>query len=135
MSDAKKVVINVCFGGFGLSKEAELNLIGCPHVKLMEPSEYYGERDGWEKKLADDVKRGWIQLSEGKVVLDEHRSTYESSAPRECPRLIEVVESMGEKANGEFAKLRVVEIPSGIEYEIDEYDGNESIDEVHRTWR
>jgi len=33
-----------------------------------------------------------------------------------------------------FADLKIVEIPDGTNYEIDEYDGNEHVAEVHRTW-
>ena len=48
--------------------------------------------------------------------------------------IVAVVEELGEKANSRFSNLVVVEIPDGIEYEIDEYDGQETIREVHRTW-
>ena len=48
--------------------------------------------------------------------------------------LVDVVERLGKKANGESAELKVVEIPDGVEYEIDEYDGVESIHEKHRSW-
>lgn len=48
--------------------------------------------------------------------------------------LIAVVEELGEKANGACASLRVVEVPDGIRWEIEEYDGNEHVAEVHRTW-
>jgi hypothetical protein len=44
------------------------------------------------------------------------------------------VEELGDKASGQFAELVVVEIPDGVDYEIDEYDGNEHIAEKHRTW-
>lgn len=54
---------------------------------------------------------------------------------RTDPRLVAVVEELGKKASGPTAELRVVEIPDGIEYEIEEYDGYEHIAEVHRTWR
>ena len=53
---------------------------------------------------------------------------------RTDPDIIAVVEEMGEKANGIYAELEVVEIPDGIEYEIDDYDGAETIREAHRTW-
>jgi hypothetical protein len=48
--------------------------------------------------------------------------------------LIQVIEELGVKAAGGFADLKIVEIPDGTNYEIDEYDGMESIHEVHQSW-
>jgi hypothetical protein len=48
--------------------------------------------------------------------------------------LVQVIEELGEEANGSHAKLEVIEIPDGVEYTIDEYDGIESIHEKHRSW-
>ena len=48
--------------------------------------------------------------------------------------LIKVIEELGCEANGSCAKLKVVEIPDDVNWEIDDYDGNESIEEVHRSW-
>jgi hypothetical protein len=59
---------------------------------------------------------------------------YYGDLNRSDPILVRVVEEMGSKANGNFAELKVVEIPDGVQYEIDEYDGMESIHEVHRSW-
>jgi hypothetical protein len=56
------------------------------------------------------------------------------SIPRDDPILVEIVESMGEKSFGGFAELKVVDIPDGIEWQIDEYDGLEWVAEKHRTW-
>lgn len=53
---------------------------------------------------------------------------------REDPNLVRVVEEMGSAADGPYSNLAVVEIPDGIEWEIDEYDGVEHIAEKHRTW-
>ena len=53
---------------------------------------------------------------------------------RTDPLLIRVIEELGDMANGRCAKLKVVEIPDGTDYIIDEYDGNEHIAEAHRTW-
>lgn len=39
--------------------------------------------------------------------------------------LVQVVEELGDKANGEYAKLRIEEVYGS--YRIDEYDGNESV--------
>ena len=41
---------------------------------------------------------------------------------------------MGEKANGTFAKLQLVEIPDGVGWQVEEYDGMEWVSEKHRTW-
>ena len=58
---------------------------------------------------------------------------------RHDPFLVEVVEELGEKANGSCAKLKIEQIPKEYEnfYEITEYDGAESVDfeesELHLT--
>ena len=89
-----KIVINTCYGGFGLSKEA---------LAL------YNERAG--------------------TVI-----TYERDIERNNPILVEIVEQLGEAANGDFAELKVVEIPDDVQWQVEEYDGNEWVAEKHRTW-
>jgi len=53
---------------------------------------------------------------------------------RTDPFLIETIESLGKEANGDYASLSIVEIPDDVEFTIEEYDGVESIHEVHRSW-
>jgi hypothetical protein len=53
---------------------------------------------------------------------------------RSNTRLVEVVEKLGDKANGRHASLRVVEIPDDIEWHIEDHDGMEHVAENHRTW-
>jgi hypothetical protein len=53
---------------------------------------------------------------------------------REDTILVRVVELLGRSANGWAACLSVVEIPDGIEWQIDEYDGAEWVAEKHRRW-
>ena len=89
-----KIVINACYGGFGLSKEA---------LAL------FNERSGTVVAYEDKIKRN-------------------------DPILVEVVEQLGEDAADRFAELKVVEIPDDVEWQIEEYDGNEWIAEKHRTW-
>jgi len=48
--------------------------------------------------------------------------------------LIKVISEMGAAANGTFSELAVVEIPDGIAWEIDDYDGMETVREQHRSW-
>ena len=77
-----KIVINRCFGGFGLSAEAK--------ALLLQQSRWMNRGD---------------------------------------PALVSVVETLGsEKASGEYAELKVVEIPDDVgEWYITDYDGNETI--------
>ena len=53
---------------------------------------------------------------------------------RDDTDLVAVVEELGEGANTIFSELEVVEIPDDINWYIDNYDGIETIHEVHRSW-
>ena len=48
--------------------------------------------------------------------------------------MIEVIEQLGRKANGKLSDLVIVEVPDDVEWEIDDYDGMETVHEVHRSW-
>lgn len=84
-----KVVINNCYGGFGLSEEAlkKLGVESC--FDIMDRSD---------------------------------------------PKLVAVVEEMGDAANDMHSRLKIVEIPSNVEWILMEFDGNEWIAEKHRMW-
>lgn len=88
-----KVVVNRCWGGFGLSEEA--------YAELGIPWDKYG---------------------------------YAFSDDRTNPKLVEVVEKLGDRASGSLSSLSVVEVPDDVEWEIDDYDGMERVAEKHRTW-
>lgn len=80
-----KIVINKCFGGFGLSEKA-------------------------------------------RKILGIDNSFDEYQIDRNDPKLIEVVETLGDEANGRCARLRVVNIPDdATDWELDEYDGAEEV--------
>lgn len=53
---------------------------------------------------------------------------------RSDPHLVQTVLELGELANGRYANLKVVEIPSDVTWTICEYDGMEWVAEAHRTW-
>lgn len=106
-----KVVINTCFGGFSISKKAAEFMAArgnaIAKAELAKDGEFYGYGYSGENDGYD----------------------------RTDPDLVAAVEALGSEAGGSCAELSVVEIPDGIEWEIDDYDGNESISECHRTWR
>ena len=84
----------------------------------------------------------WPELSQEER--ERHNSLYEQhnldgrEIDRADPDLVRVVEELGgghrEGASGRCAALKIVEIPDGTDYEIEEYDGNEHVAEKHRTW-
>lgn len=88
-----KIVINACFGGYGLS-EAAYKYLGL-------------EWDGYG---------------------------FARNINRTDSKLVECVETLGEAANGRFARLKVVEIPDDINWYLSEYDGIETVEEAHRSW-
>lgn len=53
---------------------------------------------------------------------------------RSHPLLIQVVEELGEEANGEDARLKIVEIPDNTLFYINNFEGSEWIEEAHETW-
>lgn len=66
--------------------------------------------------------------------LEEDSYGYEYEYDRANPELVRVVEELGSEANGAYASLKVIEIPDGVNWEIEQYDGYETVSEVHRSW-
>ena len=102
-----KIVINKCYGGFGLSDKAV---------------ELYFRLKGWTYTKSDEKLFG---TSTYRVNGDYFSS---SDIPREDPDLVHVVETLAEKANDSFSQLEIVDLPAGTLYRINEYDGYESIE-------
>jgi hypothetical protein len=121
-----KIALNKDFGGFGLSNEAHERLIelGVPFFESWEkiPKKYKGVRI---------CGTGEPETS----CFGKYFSNFDEEENRTNPLLIQVIEELGsEKASGIFAELEIVDIPDDIEYEIDDYDGVETIHEQHRSW-
>lgn len=118
-----KIVINDCFGGFSLSDAGVLRYAEIKGISLYSEME-----SAWGTSFFTvDEENGNYKLSNEVYFCSR-------SIKRDDPVLIRVVEEMGHLADGELASLRVVEIPDGIEWEIEEYDGNETVHEKHRSW-
>ena len=140
-----KVVINSCFGGFSLSPEATLRLYELGYTEGATPvSEYFsGDRDQDGMFGKNTELKKWRNYLSGTELVsmfltvfspDEQFVLSTRDISRDHPLLLQVLDEMGELASGRCASLRVVEIPDGVQYEIQEYDGNEHIAEAHRTW-
>jgi len=119
-----KVVINVRYGGFSLS-EAAIDMLldrkGVAYEKRVDP--------------AYSILIGVEYYSPGHVGEDAHYlSRHRFTDDRSDADLVSVVEELGSAANGDFAKLAIVEIPDDVEWHIHEYDGMECVAENHRTW-
>ena len=89
-----KIVINKCYGGFGLSDVAEARY----------------------KNESGNTEFSYYNI------------------PRADPILVSIVEELGEDSWGAWSELSVVEIPDGVDWYVEEYDGKEWIAEVHRKW-
>lgn len=117
----RKIVYNACFGGFGLSHEAVKRygeLKGLNLIFIKEKDFYLGLDDD-----DDYIFGSWYRDG---IKDDEHYfSTYDFE--RDDPILVQVVEELGDRANGEHARLRIAQVMEGTRYRIDEYDGNETV--------
>ena len=135
-----EVVINGCFGGFGISNLALLELIkmNSKIVAKQTFKKYYGSDKDYEtdKVKLEVFKDGFFSRPFSNGVLYDNKFVYYVSyeLKRNSPDLIKVVKKLKEKANGHCAELKIVEIPDGVDFVIDEYDGIESIHEKHESW-
>jgi hypothetical protein len=139
-----KVVINACFGGFSISLDAARHMAAAgSQAAAKEVAEYEKElRDFAQYKSTGELPEGaerftgkmWDISIKYNQLPKFHGYGPDGHYERNDPLLVAAVEALGGKANGEHAKLKVVEIPDGTDYEISEYDGNEHIAEKHRTW-
>jgi hypothetical protein len=104
-----KVLINDCYGGYGISLEAE---------------QLYLQKKGISYELLEE------KFGVGKYLINGEETYLQLR--RDDQVLIEVFEEIGsERASGIHAELSISEIPDGADYSIHEYDGIEYID---NTW-
>lgn len=135
-----KVVINRCYGGFGLSHEAVMRYFEIKGITVYpEQDTSIGSSKFWTYWLVKP--EDCIESKEGEAFCEmsmEDRRAYNAALTRNIerhdPALVQVVEELGEQSWGSFAELVVVEIPDNVKWEVDEYDGMERIAEVHRIW-
>lgn len=135
-----KIVLNGCYGGFGLSYEAMTLYL---HAKNREAF-FYADISAYDNYPTvhkyQRVTLSEIRSSQYYMIYctTEDQGEYLSKFPEDVinfndidrtdPILISVVETMGsEAASGRFASLYIEEIPNGTQYKIDNYDGIEEL--------
>lgn len=113
-----KIVINTCYGGFDLSEEAVMFYAELANIKLTVVK---AENDWYRNYYIDGI-------------IDNDHYFWTTNISRNDPHLVHVVEVLRAEASGSYSRLKVVEIPDDVDWEINEYDGLEHIREKSRTW-
>jgi len=128
----RKIVINTCCGGFGVSPEASHFIAERKNVRLVVEENVNGDRYYPYYYLTDQPYGEPVNMD---ADLWE-RGTLQNfrDLDRTDDDLIAAVESLGDLACMPYSRLKVVEIPDNVEWEIMEYDGTEWVAEKHRTW-
>lgn len=141
-----ELVLNKCYGGYGLSHAAKMKILEkkgitvFPYLNVktddFEKSKY--------KKISDqtleEIGQSYPYVAyfqndpvQDEIVvdwMDKNRADYKGfdfdDLERFDKELVETVKELGDKSGGKFAYLEVVEIPDGASFEISDYDGIET---------
>lgn len=150
-----KIVKNNCFGGFGLSPKAfkryaelkgktayffGINFTNNIKYRPLTTEEAEGEimfsvysvPNPQDYNLSERDEDGMYRGANKRA--EQIRIEVENRADPDLVKVVEELNEQGIRASGIFADLEVVEIPDGVEWEIDEYDGLEIVREKHRSW-
>ncbi len=115
-----KIIVNHRYGGFGINQGALHEL---RHRGVQWALDEIDVGEPWDPAKPDVVREAYLDSFS---VGDDHRTD---------PELIKLIEEFGsEWASGSHATLEIVEIPDGVDWQIDDYDGYETIHERHRSW-
>ena len=144
-----KIIRNSCFGGYSLSCKAIIDYlarIGKIDLTVYRRDPYTGVCHNITKHIGE-----WdsfdLYITVGKLKNTEdlysddnqgieiyNRYSLSDLKYRTDPVLVNVVENLGKEASGKYSHLEVVEIPDDVDWEIEDYDGIETIAEKHRKW-
>lgn len=153
----KKIAVNKCHGGYSFSLKAHKmyadiiwkpiyfftkvynenwisyievdenckdNFVWCYSVPLDKVLEIHEEQSNWRNLTDEQKKESNKKYSDASYDL--------SDLPRDDEIIIKIIETLWDEASSRFSKIKIVEIPDDIEWEISEYDWYETLCEKHR---
>lgn len=140
-----EVVVNKCYGGFGLSPKAVTDYAKLAGIEifLYVDNESVSEKEYKKISLEDLSKEDHFIVYYLKTDVGDLATSKEINAgewlnehdlDRSDKNLITVIRTLGKEANGNHSELCIIEIPDDVKWEIGEYDGMEHVQEKHRTW-
>lgn len=135
-----KIAINRCWGGFRLSHTAIILYAKLKGIKLYAVTENRTPDGRLDMKHfipykgRGNVLRHYLTKPLKEDGTYEGDSYYYPDIDRSDPLLIQVIEKLGKKASSDLSNIVIKEIPDDVKWEINNYDGMESIHEVHRSW-
>jgi len=138
----QRIVINSEHGGFSLSNEAVLRYLELCGIPVWNEIDESSLRDFiyWLVPPGDQrvKEKDWSTLTPHQRAafnaLYDQQVFNPRNIERDDPYLVKTVLELGDRSDGKYSKLKVVEIPGDVDWEIDEYDGKEWVAEKHRTW-
>ena len=142
-----KIAINKCHGGFSLSDKAiemimkrkGLNYYRYKQTKFRysDGVDEYTRIDGIddnEPEASSFINYSTTDLGKKIEEIPNENYWYDRNLERTDKDLISVIEELGNEASGRYGSVKVIEIPDDVNWEIDDYDGIETIHEKHRVW-
>ena len=123
MTDPQRILINNCFGGFAMSDAALHWLIDNKGWSIASYSEIQARTsrgDTFNYTFSDTMQ------------VFSHKDVFND---RTDDDILDCFDALGtEQFSGNYSLVAAVDVPADVKWSIEDYDGNEHIAEVHRTW-
>ena len=139
-----KIAINKCYGGFSLSDKAIEMIMKRKGLKCYRYKQTkFHHSDGIDEYTRIDDNEpepssfmNYSTTDLGKTIgnIPYENYWYYRNLERTDKDLVGVIEELGNEASGRYGRIVVIEIPDDVDWEIDDYDGIETIHEKHRVW-
>lgn len=152
----QKVIINKCFGGYGFDpftvqkyaeakgvrlywykRDCNVYIGNLKEYMVKIPFEMIMKDDGvrlWYVALTKDMGDSYIRDWNDENVCSNEFEIPNNDTSRTDPVLIGIIEKYGDQNTHSCHAPTVVEVPDGVEWIIEEYDGFETLHEKHRVF-